>query len=288
MQGKTVLVTGATNGIGAITARELARQGAHVVLVSRSPERCEATVKEIQQATGSTQVEYIAADLSALAGIRSVAETFLAKNRQLHVLINNAGGVFASRKLSPDGYEMSLALNHLSYFLLTHLLLDTLKATAASEGEARIINVSSDAHQAAPRGITFDDLQRNRSYSAFGVYGESKLMNIMFTFELAERLHGTHVTTNVLHPGFVRTGFGKNNNALMSAIMNVIQLFALTPEQGAKTTLYLATSPQVKGVTGKYFDKSRPVHTTSVAHDETQWRRLWQVSEQLTGLTAPV
>lgn len=288
MQGKTVLVTGATNGIGAITARELARQGAQVVLVSRSRERCETTVREIQTATGNPNIDYIAADLSTLAGIRLAAETFLARHNQLHVLINNAGGVYMSRQESADGYEMTFALNHLSYFLLTHLLLDTLKATAATSGEARIVNVSSDAHNTATRGINFDDLQRQHSYNAIMVYGESKLMNIMFTNELAERLQGTTVTVNSLHPGFVRTGFGKNNNVLMSAVMRVMHLFAITPEQGAQTSLYLAASPDVKGVTGTYFVKSRPAKTVAAAQDKAQWQRLWQVSEQLAGLTVQV
>jgi NAD(P)-dependent dehydrogenase (short-subunit alcohol dehydrogenase family) len=284
MQGKTVIVTGATNGIGEITARELARAGAEVVIISRSAEKCQKTVRDIQTQTGNQHVSYIAADLSSLAEMRRAADEFKAKHKHLHVLVNNAGAIFNERQVSPDGYEMTFALNHLSYFLLTHLLLDMLKATAAKAGEARIINVSSDAHQAG--NINFDDLQREKNYTAagFGAYGDSKLMNVMFTYELAERLQGSQVTANVLHPGFVRTGFGHNNAGMMNLILGMMQFFALTPEKGAETSLHLAMSPEVKGVSGKYFAKKQPKKTTPASYDRAAWQKLWQISEQLTGI----
>ncbi len=285
MQGKTVIVTGATNGIGEMTARELARAGAKVVIISRSAEKCQKTVHDIQSQTGNQNVSYIAADLSSLAEIRRTADEFKAKHQQLHILVNNAGAIFQQRQVSVDGYEMTFALNHLSYFLLTHLLLDTLKATAAKDGEARIINVSSDAHQAGK--INFDDLQRekNPNASGFGAYGDTKLMNVVFTYELAERLQGSKVTANVLHPGFVRTGFGQNIPGIMKTLIGVMQVFALTPEKGAETSIYLAMSPEVKGVSGKYFAKKQAKKTTPASYDRAVWQKLWQVSEQLTGVT---
>jgi NAD(P)-dependent dehydrogenase (short-subunit alcohol dehydrogenase family) len=208
MKNKTVIVTGGTNGIGEVTARELAQMGAHVVIISRSAEKCQAAVRAIQSATGNPNVEYIAADLSSLKEIHRAADEFKAKHSKLHVLVNNAGAYIQSFQRSIDGYEMTFALNHLSYFLLTMLLLDTLKATAAAEGEARIINVSSDAHQMVQK-LNFDTIPR-QSGAGFPAYGESKYMNVIFTYELAHRLAGTGVTANVLHPGFVRSGFGKN------------------------------------------------------------------------------
>jgi len=289
MKDKVVIVTGATNGIGVITARELARQGAKVVIVGRNQGRCDQTATDIKTQTGNQQVESIVADLSSLTGIHKTAETFLSRYQQLDVLVNNAGAVFNSREESADGNEMTLALNHLNYFLLTHLLLDVLKQTAKQAGEARIVNVSSDAHYGAKKGINFDDIQRKRSYSGFGVYSESKLMNVMFTYELARRLEGTGITTTVLHPGFVATGFGHNNNALFRIAIGLVQrVAAITPEQGAETSIYLASSPAAKGVTGKYFEKSKQKQSSDVSYDEAAQKHLWQISETLVGLQAAV
>lgn len=283
MQDKIVIVTGATNGIGEVTALELARQGAHIGIVSRSEAKCQQTVSMIQRETGNQQVDYFVADLSTLAEIRSVAEKLRNHYDRIDVLVNNAGALFNSRQLSADGYEMTFALNHLNYFLLTNLLLDRIQATAEQFGDARIVNVSSDAHQAA-KGVNFDDLQREDGYSSFSVYSESKLMNILFTYELAERLADTDITVNALHPGFVRTGFGKNNNPLMTLGMKIAQIFAISPEQGAETMIYLASDPEVKGITGEYWAKKHPKQSNQVSYDRDAWRRLWEVSTEITGI----
>ncbi|MBL8045750.1 MAG: SDR family oxidoreductase [Anaerolineales bacterium] len=277
MQGKTVLVTGATAGIGEVTARELARQGAIVVGVGRNAEKCRTTAEQIRAATGNAQVSFIVADLSTQAGVRQVAEAFKRQHSRLDVLINNAGAYFANRQTSVDGLELTFALNHMAYFLLTDLLLDVLKASAP----ARIINVASAAHR-SPIKLNFDDLQNERGYNGFPAYGQSKLANVLFTYELARRLAGTGITANTLHPGFVATNFGHNNGRVVSFFMKIIQrLSALQPEQGAATTLYLATSPAVEGVTGKYFDQSRAVASSPESYDEAAARRLWEASAAL-------
>ena len=278
MNNKIILITGATNGIGKVAATELAKQGATVVIVGRSAEKTMATVKDIQQATGhQQQVDYLLADLSSMAQVRRLAEEFKKKYDRLDVLINNAGATFTSREETVDGYEKTFATNHLSYFLLTTLLLDMLKASAP----ARIVSVASNAHMFGK--INFDDLQ-NRSYGfqGFGAYGNSKLANIMFTYELERRLKGTAVTANVLHPGFVATGFGQNNTGLFGSGIKLIQsAFALTPQQGADTIVYLASSPAVEGVTGKYWEKRKAISSSKASYDETTAKRLWEVSEQL-------
>lgn len=275
MAGKVCLITGATGGIGLITAHALAAQGARVVLVSRSAQKCEATAAEIKAATGNDQVTFIAGDLSLMAQVRRVAEQFLAQNDRLDVLINNAGAVFSSRQVTAEGYEMTMALNHLNYFYLTQLLQDVLLASAP----ARIVNVSSDAHKGG--SIKFDDLMSEKKYSAFGVYSMSKLANVMFTYELARRLEDSGVTANALHPGFVASNFGRSNGGIWSAIMPLAQMFAISPEKGAETTIYLATSGEVEGVTGKYFVKKQPVKSSGASYDQAAQRRLWDMSEQL-------
>ncbi len=280
MDGKTVLITGATNGIGKVAALELAKKGAHVVIVGRNPAKTTETVAEIKAASGNTKVEMILADLSSMAEVRKVADAFKASHSRLDVLINNAGAVFANRQETVDGYEMSFAFNHLAYFLLTNLLLDTLKASAP----ARIVSVSSAAHTSGI--LDFDDLGSKKNYglAGFRAYGLSKLANIMFTYELARRLEGTGVTANVLHPGLVGTGFGKNNSSLMKFAMRLLSPFSLTPEQGADTIIYLASSPQLIGVSGKYWEKRKPTQSTSISYVEAAQKQLWAVSEQMTGL----
>jgi NAD(P)-dependent dehydrogenase (short-subunit alcohol dehydrogenase family) len=278
MEGKVCVVTGATSGIGAVTAQALARQGATVVVVGRHAERSAATVRQITQATGNTNVTFLLADLSAQAQVRQLAAEFQRRFTRLDVLVNNAGALFTKRLLSADGLEMTLALNHLGYFLLTHLLLDTLKASAL----ARIVNVSSNAHMGGQ--IDFADLQGERRYGGWRAYCQSKLANLLFTAELARRLDGTGVTANAVHPGFVATGFGRNNRGLFARFIRLAQVAALSPEQGAATLIYLASSPEVAGVTGKYFVKKRQVKAAKAAYDHAAAQRLWQISEQLTGL----
>ena len=276
MNGKLCMVTGANAGIGKVTARELAKMGAHVVMVCRSKERGEAAKKEIEQ-TATGQVDLMIADMSSQASIRALAAAYLATYDRLDVLVNNAGAVFMERSESVDGLEMTFALNHMGYFLLTTLLLDLLKASAP----ARIVNVSSMAHS---RGaIDFDDLQAEKKFAGVAVYSNSKLANILFTTALAQRLDGTGVSTNALHPGFVRSNFGKNNGGLMKIIMPVTQLFAINEEKGAETSIYLASSPKVEGVTGKYFVKKKAVAPSDAAQETAVAERLWQVSEALLG-----
>ncbi|MBI1279027.1 MAG: SDR family NAD(P)-dependent oxidoreductase [Anaerolineaceae bacterium] len=283
MQGKTVLISGATNGIGKQAAVDLAQMGAQVVIIGRSKARTDEALREIQTASGNNDVHALLADLSSMAEVRRVADDFRKQFSRLDVLLNNAGGVFNSRQETVDGYEMTFALNHLSYFLLTNLLLDMLKASAPS----RIVNVSSEAQSGG--ALDFDDLQfKNTAYGmgGFKAYAQSKLMNVMFTYELARRLAGTGVTANVLHPGFVNTGFGKNNKGLMQFVMGIITVFAIKVEDGAKTSVYLASSPEVEGVTGKYFDKSKPKRSSPASYDEAAQKRLWEISEQLTGIAS--
>ncbi|HEX2908828.1 MAG TPA: SDR family oxidoreductase [Phototrophicaceae bacterium] len=286
MDGKVVLITGATNGIGKVAALELAKMGATVVLVGRNQAKTQATVDEIKNGSGSSQIESLIADLSVMSEVRRLAEEFKAKYTRLDVLLNNAGAVFADRQETDDGYEMTFALNHLSYFLLTNLLLDLLKASAP----ARIVNVSSGAHMGGR--LNFEDLNRQKGYGlgGYGAYGQSKLANVMFTYELARRLAGTGVTATVLHPGFVATGFGRNVPGLMARLMPLMHRLALTPEEGAQTMIFLASSPNVEGVTGKYFDKCKVVSSSKASYNEADQRQLWAVSEEMTGLktAAPV
>jgi NAD(P)-dependent dehydrogenase (short-subunit alcohol dehydrogenase family) len=278
MHGKTCLVTGATAGIGVVTAQALTQMGATVIVHGRSREKCITTVNRIREATGNDSVEYLLADLSSQAQIRALVDQFHQRYDRLDVLVNNAGGAYVWRQESADGIEMTFALNHLNYFLLTHLLLDTIKASAP----ARIVNVSSNSHYGA--SINFDDLEGKRRYWWNTAYGQSKLANVLFTYELARRLEGSGVTTNALHPGFVATDIGKNNGALARLFLWFVHRRALTPEQGARTNIYLASSPDVAQVTGKYFVKEKPVDSDPASYDQGTARRLWDVSAEMTGL----
>lgn len=283
MTGKICLVTGATNGIGKATAQALAQMGATVVIVGRDAQKAEQVTGEIRAASGNQNVDLLLADLSSQQDIWRLAAEFKTKYSQLHVLLNNAGGTFATRQLSVDGIEMTFALNHLAYFLLTNLLLDTIKASAP----ARIINVSSDAHSGGK--IDFENLQGERSYSSFGPYGNSKLANILFTTELARRLEGTGVTANALHPGLTSTGFGKNNPGFLMKIMGVvIPLIARSPEKGAGTSIYLASSPEVQSTTGRYFVDCKVTQPAPQAADRAVARRLWDVSAEMAHLADAV
>jgi len=272
------MVTGATSGIGLATALELARKGATVIIVSRYPERCEAAAARIHQLTNNPAVDYFATDLSSQAQIRQLAEKFHSRYSRLDVLVNNAGAFYLRRQESADGIEMTFALNHLNYFLLTHLLLDTIKTSAP----ARIVNVASDSHRGAR--LDFDDLQAKRSYSGFRAYGQSKLANVLFTYELARQLEGFQVTATALHPGFVATNIGKNNGLLAKLVMPIAQLGALTPEEGARTSIYLAASPEVQGISGQYFTREKSVLSDPASYDLLGARRLWETSAEMTGM----
>jgi retinol dehydrogenase-14 len=279
LNGKIALVSGATRGIGLVTARELARMGAQVTVLSRSAEKCALVAESIEKETGNL-VEYIGADLSNLAGIRRAAENFKARHSALHILVNNAGALFARRELTADGYEKTFALNHLNYFLLTDLLLDLLKASAP----ARIVNVSSGAHEGGR--LEFDNLQSQKHFTAMQAYGQSKLANVLFTYELARRLEGTGVTANALHPGFIATGFARNNGLVFDLAMRIIGMFIRKPDQGAETSIYLTSSPEVEGVSGKYFVDCKPVQSSQLSYDRDLAEKLWQVSLDLTGRVA--
>lgn len=275
MQNKICLVTGATAGIGEETARALAGMGATVIIVGRSSERCAATVARIRDQTGNANVEAMVADLSLLKGVQRLGEEFTHKYKRLDVLLNNAGAMFASRQLTAEGFEMTLALNHLNYFLLTHLLLDTLKASAP----ARIVNVASDVHHGV-KTLNFEEIERQRGFSLVSGYAQSKLANILFTYELARRLEGTGVTANTLHPGVVASNFGLNNGWWFRPIRALLNRFSISVEEGATTSLHVATSPTLEGVTGKYFDKSKEAPSSPASHDRDAARRLWELSER--------
>jgi NAD(P)-dependent dehydrogenase (short-subunit alcohol dehydrogenase family) len=281
IEDKTVLVTGATNGIGLVTARELSRLGGHVTIVSRNAEKCAAVADAIRTETGNP-VEYIQADLSTLTGIRQAAATFLQLHQQLHILVNNAGGFFIKRTVTPDGFEKTFALNHLNYFLLTTLLLDQLKTSAP----ARVVNVASGSHEGSR--INFDDLQGEERYGGFRAYGQSKLANVLFTYELASRVEGTRVTVNTLHPGYVDTGIPLNNGFLGKIAKLSARILARKPEEGAQTIIYLAISPDVEGVTGKYYFDCNPIASSPGSYDKLVAERLWQVSLKLTGTTSDI
>ncbi len=279
MRSKHCLVTGATAGIGQITARELARQGARVVIVGRSPGKLDATIRQIRDETGTKTIESLVADLSSQTEVRRLAEHVRTRYDRLDVLVNNAGAMFLKRVESVDGIEMTLALNHLSYFLLTDLLLPLIKSSAP----ARIVNVASAAHKGA--SINFDDLEGEHRYSGWKAYQQSKLANILFSYELARRLDGTGVTVNSLHPGFVRTNFLDGIEGWRGRLFRAIaDRVALSAEQGARTSIYLASSPDVSGVSGRYFEKERPVASSPQSLDEAAAQRLWRISEELTGL----
>jgi retinol dehydrogenase 12 len=273
------MVTGATAGIGLETARQLAEMGAEVVIIGRNDEHLKNAVESIRQSVGNAKITPLKADLSSVQDIRKLADEFLSRYNRLDVLVNNAGGFFYSREKSPEGYEMTFALNHLNYFLLTNLLLDVLKKTAREKGEARIVNVSSGASMGGH--INFDDLQNEHGYSGWRAYSQSKLATILFTKELARRLDGAPVTVNALHPGFVASNFGHNNGPVIGTILKLSQFLAKKPAEGAETSVYLASSSEVAGKTGGYYAESEPAKPPEAANDPATAAHLWEVSERL-------
>jgi NAD(P)-dependent dehydrogenase (short-subunit alcohol dehydrogenase family) len=248
------------------------------VLVSRSADKCADAVAQIKKETGNEKVGFIAADLSTKAGIEYAASEFKDHNSRLDVLLNNAGAMFMSRQESADGIEMTLALNHLNYFYLTILLLDVLKIS----DRARVINVSSHAHEGGK--INFDDIQLKHGYSGMRAYSQSKLANVLFTYELARKLEGTKIATNALHPGFVNTGFAKNNGFLVKLGMGLLSPIQKNADEGAQTSIYLSSSPEVENVSGKYFVDCREVESDPASYDRQSAEKLWQVSLGLLSL----
>jgi NAD(P)-dependent dehydrogenase (short-subunit alcohol dehydrogenase family) len=281
VHGKIVVVTGASSGIGLETARGLATLGAHVVMVCRSHERGEAARLDLLHETEGARIDLLVADLSAQSQVRRLAEEIGRRFDRLDVLVNNAAVVYSRQTFSEDGIEMQLAVNHLAYYLLSRLLLDHLRR---AEG-ARIVNVASRAHF---RGrIDFNDLHTSRRYFGPRAYSQSKLANVLFTYELARRLAGSRVTANCLHPGLVRTRFGSKHTLRRHSLLHSLScLLGVPPAKGARTSIYLASAPEVAGVTGRYWVNARPARSSAASHDRRVAERLWQVSAELTGLAA--
>jgi NAD(P)-dependent dehydrogenase (short-subunit alcohol dehydrogenase family) len=284
MQGKVCIVTGANSGIGKATSLGLAQMGATVVMVCRDRTKGEEAQNEIKTKSGNNAIDLLLAELSSQESIRQLVENFQQHYMQLHILINNAGGVNLSRRDTVDGFEMTFAVNYLAPFLLTNLLLDKLKASAP----ARIVNVSSESHESGY--IKMDDLQLEKKYRLMRAYGQSKLALVLFTYELARRLQGTGVTANCLHPGFVATNIGQSGVGRVgrSIVKLIFSSLGISPEEGAKTSIYLASSPDIEGVTGKYFVKSIPVRSAPISYDESLQRQLWEESAKLVNLPVKV
>src|SRR5256885_2240854 len=280
MQEKICMVTGANSGIGKATALALAQMGATVVMVCRDRARGEEARSEITTTSRTNAVDLLQADLSSQQSIHQLVETFQQHYTHLHVLLNNAGATFPGRRRETvDGLEMTFAVNYLAPFLLTNLLLDVLKASAP----ARIVNVSSNSHKSG--SIQMDDLQAEKLYRPMRTYPQSKLAVVLFTYELARRLQGTGVTANCLHPGFVATNFAQSDaGPAVRLLVKLIGSFGASPQEGAKTSIYLASSPKVEGVTGKYFVKSIPRRSTAISYDESLQRQLWEQSAKLVNV----
>src|SRR5271169_4352090 len=278
MKGKTIVATGATSGIGEAAVLELAGLGARIVFVARDEARAQATMRKLEAKAPMLDHRLHLADLSSMAETRKVGAAIAASEPRVDVLMNNAGALFSDRRVTPEGLDLTFALNHMAYFVLTEALRDKLIASAP----ARIVSTSSTAHQGM--NLDFNDLQSAKSYNGLRVYGRSKLADILFTRELARRLAGSGVTANCLHPGFVATRFGDHSGGLLSFGVRVAKKFALTPEQGAETIVYLASSPEVAGISGGYFHLCRPATPTQEAQDDNAAKRLWVETAKLAGL----
>jgi len=281
-KSKTIVVTGATSGIGRATALGLAKLGSRLILVGRDAGRAEETRAEIQRVTGRNDVEVLRGDFARLAEVRRVADELLARTEAIHVLVNNAGVTMMKRTTTPDGFETTFAVNHLAYFLMTGLLLPRLRAAAPA---ARIVNVASDAHRWG--ALDLDDLQNERQFKAMKVYGQSKTANLLFTRELARRLAGSGVTVNALHPGAVATRLGRGNGPVLDLVQRAIGLFMKSPEQGAATSIHLASAAALEGVSGRYFADQKEKQPAAHATDDVTAKRLWEISEGLTSFRYP-
>ena len=282
MNDKICLITGANAGIGQQTALQLAQMGATVVMVARDPQRGEAARAAIAAATGNTRVDLLQADFASPQSIRAMAAAFAARYDRLDVLVNNAGVYLTGREETADGLERTFAVNHLGYFMTTLLLWDALLAAES----ARIVNLSSDAHRQAK--LNFDDLQNQGKYAGFRAYAQSKLANVLFTYELDRRRGDAPVTVNAVHPGFVASNFGRNNRGIVGlAMTRLVPLFAKSVAEGAATSVYLASSPEVAGVSGQYFANCRAVKSAPQSYDRAAAERLWAISEELADLRLP-
>ena len=278
-EARVSIVTGGTSGIGWHTARALAKRGDTVILVGRNPDRCNAARDRILAEIPDAMVDTRLADFASLAQVDALASGIITDYNRVDVLVNNAGGFYSTRQLSQDGFELTWATNHLAPFLLTHRLLPLLRASAPS----RIVTVSSAAHIST--SINFDDLQAERSYSGLRAYAQSKLANILFTYEVAHRLADSDVTANALHPGFVATGFGSNNTGMFMALNGLLaKFFAISPEAGAQTSIALAMDPTLSQSTGLYFSQAKPVASSRASYDVTSRRRLWDLSMRQCGI----
>jgi NAD(P)-dependent dehydrogenase (short-subunit alcohol dehydrogenase family) len=278
MDGRSVLITGGNTGLGKETAVALARAGAQVVITTRNAQNGEVARTEIRDRSGR-DVDVMELDLAQLASVREFASRFGEASGSLDVLVNNAGLMLGSRRETVDGYEMTFQVNHLGPFLLTNLLRDQLVAG----DDARVVNVASAAHSSVRKGLDFDDLQATKGYRSYAVYARSKLANILFTRELARRWDDTGITANAVHPGFVASRFGRDGDTgrLTGLVFPLLKPFALTPEQGAQTQVYVASAPELAGVTGGYWAKSAPATPSAAAQDDAAAARLWEVSERL-------
>lgn len=278
MQNKVCVITGATDGIGKEAAFGLALQGAKLLIHGRDPHKGARAAAELKARSANPQIEFLQADFGSLADVRRLAAAVMERTRHIDVLINNAGGMFVNRTVSQDGYELTFAVNHLAPFLLTHLLLNTLKRSA----QARIVTTASHAHRAV--SLDFDDLQAARKYSAMGAYGRSKLANILFTRALARRLQGSAVTATCLHPGFVRTHIARDLGAIPRGIFGLISWFIRSPQRGAETLVYLASSAEVQGASGGYYFDCKSIPPAPAAQDDGAAQQLWQLSAKLVGI----
>ena len=275
MNGKVCLVTGATDGIGKVSARVLAELGAKVIIVGRNPEKSAIVLAELRSISGNENIDLLMADLAVMQEVRDLAEQVISRYDRIDVLLNNAGGYFTKHKITSDGLEMTFALNHMSYFLLTNKLMELLKYSAP----ARIVNVSSDAHYGVD--MDFENLNGEQEYKAWKAYQKSKLANVLFTYELLKKVPG-NITVNCLHPGFVATNFGHNNGGFFGPVLKIAQrISAIDPEEGAKTSIFLCSAPEVKGVSGKYFYKCQPKTSSRESRNMDTGKRLWQISSDI-------
>lgn len=275
MNGKVCLVTGATDGIGKVSARVLAELGAKVIIVGRNPEKSAIVLAELKSISGNENIDLLMADLAVMQEVRDLAEQVISRYDRIDVLLNNAGGYFTKHEITSDGLEMTFALNHMSYFLLTNKLMELLKYSAP----ARIVNVSSDAHYGVD--MEFENLNGEQEYKAWKAYQKSKLANVLFTYELLKKVPG-NITVNCLHPGFVATNFGHNNGGFFGPVLKIAQrVSAIDPEEGAKTSIFLCSAPEVKGVSGKYFYKCQPKTSSRESRNMDTGKRLWQISSDI-------